>query len=82
MENPNLKLFLQTLVQAMEMGTDVNQTLTALSDTFRTKRFQYAEEMAGKISVRMMVPMLLFILPAVMIMLIGPMILNSPLGGM
>lgn len=82
MDNPNLKLFLQTLVQAMELGTDVNQTLTALSDTFRTKRFQYAEEMAGKISVRMMVPMLLFILPAVMIMLIGPMILNSPLGGM
>ena len=82
MENPNLKLFLQTMVQAMELGTDVNQTLTALSDTFRAKRFQYAEEMAGKISVRMMIPMLLFILPAVMIMLIGPMILNSPLAGM
>lgn len=82
MENPNLKLFLQTMVQAMELGTDVNQTLAALSDTFRAKRFQYAEEMAGKISVRMMIPMLIFILPAVMIMLIGPMILNSPLSGM
>jgi tight adherence protein C len=82
MQNPNLKLFLQTMVQAMELGTDVNQTLLALSDTFRTKRFQYAEEMAGKISIRMMIPMLIFILPAVMIMLIGPMILNSPLGGM
>jgi tight adherence protein C len=82
MENPNLKLFLQTMVQAMELGTDVNQTLLALSDTFRAKRFQYAEEMAGKISVKMMIPMLLFILPAVMIMLIGPMILNSPLAGM
>jgi tight adherence protein C len=82
MENPNLKLFLQTMVQAMELGTDVNQTLTALSDTFRAKRFQYAEEMAGKISVRMMIPMLFFILPAVMIMLIGPMILNSPMAGM
>ncbi|MCX6117762.1 MAG: type II secretion system F family protein [Proteobacteria bacterium] len=82
MENPNLKLFLQTMVQAMELGTDVNQTLTALSDTFRAKRFQYAEEMAGKISVKMMIPMLLFILPAVMIMLIGPMVLNSPMAGM
>ena len=82
MENSNLKLFLQTMVQAMELGTDVNQTLTALSDTFRAKRFQFAEEMAGKISVRMMIPMLVFILPAVMIMLIGPMILSSPLGGM
>lgn len=82
MENPNLKLFLQTMVQAMELGTDVNQTLIALSDTFRAKRFQHAEELAGKISVRMMIPMLLFILPAVMIMLIGPMILNSPLMGM
>jgi Flp pilus assembly protein TadB len=82
MENPNLKLFLQTMVQAMELGTDVNVTLSALSDTFRAKRFQYAEEMAGKISVKMMIPMLVFILPAVMIMLIGPMILNSPLSGM
>lgn len=82
MENPNLKLFLQTMIQAMELGTDVNQTLAALSDTFRAKRFQYAEEMAGKISVKMMIPMLLFILPAVMIMLIGPMVLNSPLAGM
>lgn len=82
MENPNLKLFLQTMVQAMELGTDVNQTLIALSDTFRAKRFQYAEEMAGKISVRMMIPMMVFILPAVMIMLIGPMVLNSPLSGM
>lgn len=82
MENPNLKLFLQTMVQAMELGTDVNQTLIALSDTFRAKRFQHAEEMAGKISVRMMIPMLVFILPAVMIMLVGPMILNSPLIGM
>ncbi|MCX6124816.1 MAG: type II secretion system F family protein [Proteobacteria bacterium] len=82
MENPNLKLFLQTMVQAMELGTDVNQTLQALSDTFRAKRFQHAEEMAGKISVRMMIPMMVFILPAVMIMLIGPMLLNSPLSGM
>lgn len=82
MENPNLKLFLQTMVQAMELGTDVNQALSALSDTFRAKRFQYAEEIAGKISVKMMIPMLLFILPAVMIMLIGPMVLNSPLTGM
>ena len=82
MANPNLKLFLQTVIQAMELGTDVNQTLTALSDTFRAKRFQYAEEMAGKISVKMMIPMMVFILPAVIIMLIGPMIIDSPLGGL
>ncbi len=79
LENPSLKLFLHTLIQAMELGTDVTQTLTALSDTFRTKRFQFAEEQAGKISVRMMIPMLFFVLPAVMIMLLGPMILTSPL---
>ena len=82
MQNPSLKLFLQTVIQAMELGTDVNQTLQALSDTFRAKRFVFAEEAAGKISVKMMLPMMLFILPAVMIMLIGPMVLNSPLGGM
>lgn len=76
MQSPVIKLFVQTMVQALEMGTDVGQTLSVISETLSQKRFQIAEEMAGKISVRMMVPMMLFVMPSVLIVLLGPMILS------
>jgi len=76
LDSPNLKLFVQTLVQGMELGTDVVQTLAAMSETMQQRRFQRAEEAAGKISVRMMIPMMCFVMPSVMIVLLGPMILT------
>jgi len=76
MDTPGLKLFVQTLVQAMKMGSDVGTTLGILSETIQSKRFQEAEEKAGKISVKMMIPMMVFVMPATMIILLGPMILQ------
>lgn len=76
LSSPSLKLFVQTLVQGMELGTDVVQTLSAMSETLQQRRFQKAEEAAGKISVKMMIPMMCFVMPAVMIVLLGPMILS------
>lgn len=76
LSSPSLRLFIQTLVQAMKMGSDVVTTLTALSESLQTKRFQQAEESAGKISVKMMLPMLIFVLPATMIILLGPMLIQ------
>ncbi len=76
MSSPSLKLFVQTLVQGMELGTDVVTTLSAMSETLQQRRFQRAEEAAGKISVKMMIPMMCFVMPAVMIVLLGPMILT------
>lgn len=79
LDSPALKLFAQTMIQAMELGSDVNQTLRVISENMQQRRFQAAEEMAGKISVRMMIPLMCFVLPSVMIILLGPMILSSPL---
>jgi tight adherence protein C len=76
MDTPGLKLFVQTLVQSMKMGSDVVTTLAILSETIQGKRFQEAEEKAGKISVKMMIPMMVFVMPATMIILLGPMILQ------
>ena len=81
LDSPSLKLFVQTMVQAIEMGTDVVRTLIVMSETMQEKRFQLAEEVAGKISVKMMLPLMVFVLPAVMILLLGPMLLSSPLFG-
>lgn len=76
MNTPSLRLFLHTLVQGIEMGTDMLGTLQNLSQVFQTKKFQKAEEDAGKISVQMMIPMMVFVMPSVMIVLLGPLVLQ------
>lgn len=76
MNVPTLRLFIHTLVQGIEMGTDMLKTLANLSQIFQTKKFQKAEEDAGKISVQMMIPMMVFVMPAVMIILLGPLVLQ------
>lgn len=75
LSSPVVKQFVQTLVQGMELGTDIVRTIKSLSERIQQKRFQLAEEKAGKISVRMMIPMMCFVMPAVMIILLGPMML-------
>lgn len=75
LSSPVVRQFVQTLVQGMELGTDVVKTLKTLSERLQQKRFQLAEERAGKISVRMMIPMMCFVMPSVMIVLLGPMML-------
>ena len=60
----------------MKMGSDVVTTLSVMSESLQSKRFLDAEEKAGKISIRMMVPLMVFVLPATMIILIGPLVLE------
>lgn len=75
LNSPPVRFFVQTMIQGMDLGTDVVRTISALSESLQQKRFQIAEEAAGKISVRMMVPMMCCVMPAVMIILLGPMML-------
>ncbi len=77
MQSPHVQLFTETLLFALDMGTDVTKTLRSMSENLQERRFQLAEEGAGKISVKMMIPMMCFVLPSVMIILLAPMILSS-----
>ena len=79
MLSPSMKLFVQTVVQAMIVGTDLCHTLGIMSQTMQQRRFQRAEELAGKISVKMMLPLMIFVLPAVAIVLLGPILLSTSL---
>lgn len=60
------------MIQSERFGTSVAQTLRVYADSFRTKRQQRAEEQAAKIPVKLVFPLVLFIFPALFVVLIGP----------
>lgn len=58
--------------QAEELGTSISQALRVHSDAMRTKRWQRAEIIAAKIPVKLTIPLILFILPCIFAVVIGP----------
>jgi tight adherence protein C len=64
--------FVTLLVQTDKFGTSIAQALRVYSDTFRTKRYQLAEEAAQKLPVKLIFPLLFFIFPVLFIVMLGP----------
>ncbi len=60
------------LVQTEKFGTSISQALRVHSDAMRTKRYQRAEEMAQKIPIKMIFPLVLFIFPMFLLIIMGP----------
>ncbi|UCE74963.1 MAG: type II secretion system F family protein [Methanomassiliicoccales archaeon] len=60
------------LIQADRFGTSIAQALRVYSDALRTKRYQRAEEIAAKLPVKLMFPLILFIFPALFVTILGP----------
>jgi tight adherence protein C len=70
------------LTQAERFGTSVGQALRVHAETLRIQRQHRAEEIAGKTTVKLSFPLVLFIFPATFLVLMGPTaihLLNSPL---
>ena len=66
-----------TLMQTEKYGTPLAQSLRVLSAEFRNERLLRAEEKAARLPAILTVPMIIFILPALFIVLIGPAILRA-----
>lgn len=64
------------LAQSERFGTPVAQSLRIHSGLVRTRRMQTAEENAAKISPKLTVAMILFILPCLIVILVGPAAVN------
>ena len=60
------------LIQADLFGTSIAQTLRVYADAMRTKRFQRAEELAAKLPVKLLFPLVFFIFPTLLIVILGP----------
>ena len=71
-----LKTFASALVQAEQLGIPINNVMKAQSQQLRIERSQQAKEKGMKASIKMLVPMLLFIFPVVFIILMGPTVMN------
>lgn len=70
------RAIVSTLVQAERYGTPLAKALRVLSAEFRTQRLLRAEEKAARLPATLTIPMVLFILPCLFIVLIGPGILR------
>jgi tight adherence protein C len=73
---PDLRSFTSAMVQADSFGIPVGQVLRVQSAEIRLKRRQRAEEQAQKVPVKIMIPLVLFILPCLFIAVIGPAIIR------
>lgn len=75
-ELPAIRSVVSTLVQTERYGTPLAQTLRVLSADFREQRMLRAEEKAARLPATLTVPMIVFILPTLFIVLIGPAIID------
>ena len=73
---PSVNAFCNTMIQAEKYGTPLARAFKVLSQEQRNERMLRAEEKAGRLPATMTVPMMIFILPALFIVLIGPAVLD------
>ena len=64
------------LIQSERFGTSVSESLKVHADSLRIKRRMLAQETAGKIPVKLTIPMILCIFPAIFVVILGPAIIQ------
>lgn len=69
---PMVHLLVSSLIHATEQGVSLNQTLTNLSQEFSKQRLMEVEVKAARLPVLLTIPLALFCLPALMLVLLGP----------
>lgn len=73
---PAVRGVVNTLVQTEKYGTPLSQSLRVLANEFRDARMLRAEEKAARLPATLTVPMILFILPTLFIVLMGPAVIS------
>jgi tight adherence protein C len=76
LEIPQVSSFVSTLVQADMLGASIGDVLKSQAAFLRTERFQRAEKAGGQATQKIIFPMLLFIFPAVLLVVIAPIVLK------
>lgn len=69
--------FSTALIQAEQYGTSVSQAMRVLSEESRDQRMQMAEQKAASLPPKLTVPMIVFFLPVLFVVILGPAILQA-----
>lgn len=69
---PEISGFVQALVQADALGMPVGRVLKTQAMEMRNKRRAWAREKAGKLPVKIMIPLVIFIFPSIFVITLGP----------
>jgi len=68
----DIRSLVALLIQTDRFGTSIGQALRVHSDSMRLKRRLKAEEKGAQLPVKLMIPLILFIFPALMVVIVGP----------
>lgn len=80
-DSPEINSFVRALTQADRMGSPLREALKMQADELRVFRFQRGEEMALKAPIKLLFPLLVFILPVVLIIVAAPILIQFSQGG-
>ena len=69
---PELRQLTAIMVQTDRFGTSMAESLRTHADFSRMRRSQVAEEKAGKLGVKLIFPIFFCMLPAIIVLSVGP----------
>jgi tight adherence protein C len=72
----DLKTFITAVVHASRLGGSITNTLRVQADSIRVRRRQRAQEQAMKAPIKIVFPLVLFIFPALFVVLLGPALIS------
>jgi tight adherence protein C len=67
-----LTSFVNSVIQAEQLGVAISQVLRVQSEQLRTRRRQKAERMAHEAPIKMLFPLVLFVFPSFLAVILGP----------
>jgi tight adherence protein C len=73
----DIKPLAATLIQSEQLGAAIGPALRSISDAIRIRRRLHAEEAAQKTTIKILFPLVLMILPAMLLIIIGPAIVQT-----
>ena len=79
---PEMTSFVQTIIQADRMGTPVAEAFTIISEDARAQRFHRGQRVALQAPIKILLPLIFFIMPVIGIVIGGPILLQFMQGGL
>lgn len=73
---PELKTFISAVIQANQMGIPITNVLQAQAEQLRMNKEEEIKEVAAKVPTKMTIPTVVFILPTIFVIILGPVVFN------